>query len=126
VKEELIKQLTPVLISFIVSVITIVITTVGVVLRNYFKIKSDEVMHKLSQSQHEAEVKTALEVWHIVDEHFRVKDAIGDTIQLKIDMFNDLLLQKIPGLKQADIDYLRQTVAGEVNKFKEILKTDTL
>lgn len=38
----------------------------------------------------------------------------------KADEFDKLLLSKIPGLTQSDLDYLRQAVAGELNKHKNI------
>lgn len=119
-REELIKQLTPIIVSFIISVFTVVMTTVGVVVRKYFKLKAEEVLNMIAKSKHEAQFRTAMQVWAIVDEHFRVSKSIGDTIQLKINMFDDLLLKKIPSLQKADIDFLRQSVAGEVNRYKEL------
>jgi hypothetical protein len=115
---QLIPQLIPLLIAFIIGILTVIIKAVGDAIITLVQTKKEEVIQKILQGKHEQEVKTALEVWNIVDEHFRVSKAVGDTIQLKIAMFNYLLLKKIPGITQEQIDYLRQTVAGEVNKFK--------
>jgi hypothetical protein len=115
---QLIPQLIPLLIAFIIGILTVIIKAVGDAIITLVQTKKEEVIQKILQGKHEQEVKTALEVWNIVDEHFRVSKAVGDTIQLKIAMFNDLLLKKVPGITQEQIDYLRQTVAGEVNKFK--------
>lgn len=123
---DLINALTPVFIGFVVAVLAAVIKAVSTALIAYIEAKKEKVVNDIVKGKHEAQFKTAMEVWQIVDEHFRVSKAIGDTIQLKINMFNDLLLEKIPGLKQADIDYLRQTVAGEVNRYKAILETSNL
>lgn len=120
-KEQLISQIVPLLITFVIGVLVAVIKAVGDALLILIQTKKDEVVQKIIQGKHEQEVKTALEVWNIVDEHFRVNEVIGDKIQLKINMFNDLLLNRIPGLKQEDLDYLRQTIAGEVNKYKNTL-----
>lgn len=120
-KEQLISQIVPLLITFVIGVLVAIIKAVSDAVLVLIQTKKDEVVQKIVQGKHEQEVKTALEVWNIVDEHFRVNEVIGDKIQLKIEMFNELLLKQIPGLKQEDLDYLRQTIAGEVNKYKNTL-----
>jgi len=122
-KEQLLYQIIPLLITFVIGVLVVIIKAIGEALVALIQTKKDEVIHKILQGKHEQEIETALEVWNIVDEHFRVSKVIGDTIQLKMDMFNDLLLKRIPGLKQEDIDHLRQAIAGEVNKGKQALES---
>ncbi|SHI63732.1 hypothetical protein SAMN02745163_00535 [Clostridium cavendishii DSM 21758] len=123
-EEQLLNQIIPILITAIIGIIATVIKIVGDAVIELIKAKKEEATQKIIQGQHEKEVKTALEVWNIVEEHFRITEVIGDTIQLKIIMFNDLLLKKLPGLTQEQLDYLRQTIAGEFNKGKQILAED--
>ena len=59
------------------------------------------------------------QIWNIVDEHFRISKTIEDKIKSKADMFNNLILQHFPELTQNDIDSIRQSIAGEVNKDKQ-------
>jgi hypothetical protein len=60
----------------------------------------------------------AQKIWNIVDEQFRITQFVGDTIKAKRDMFNKKLLEKFPGLTQAEIDDVRQAIAGAVNQGK--------
>lgn len=117
-KEQLISQILPLLITCIVGIIAAVIKAVGDAVISLIEVKQKEAVARLGQAQYDNNVQTAYDIWGIVEEHFRVNKFIGSCIQLKIDMFNKLMLQKIPTLKQSDIDYLRQTVAGELNKGK--------
>ncbi|SHK32588.1 hypothetical protein SAMN02745163_03602 [Clostridium cavendishii DSM 21758] len=123
-EEQLLNQIVPILITTIVGIIATVIKIVGDAVIELIKTKKEETTQKIIQGNHEAQVKTALEVWNIVEEHFRINEVIGDTIQLKITMFNNLLLKKVPGLTQEQLDYLRQTIAGEFNKGKQALAED--
>ena len=68
----------------------------------------------------------ARSVWDRVEEDYRINDKIAATFNSKAEYFDKLLLDKFPSLSQQDLDELRQTVAGEVNKYKnDWLKCDT-
>jgi phage terminase Nu1 subunit (DNA packaging protein) len=60
----------------------------------------------------------AQKIWNIVDENFRITQFVGDTIKAKQDMFNKKLLDKFPELTQAEIDDVRQAIAGAANQGK--------
>lgn len=63
----------------------------------------------------------ALDIWNIVEEHFRLNEIIGDTVQAKITMFETLIKQKVPGITDAEIETIRQAIAGEFNKDKPLV-----
>lgn len=68
----------------------------------------------------------ARSVWDRVEEDYRINDKIISTFNNKAEYFDKLLLDKFPTLSQQDLDELRQTVAGEVNRYKnDWLKSDT-
>lgn len=68
----------------------------------------------------------ARSVWDRVEEDYRINDKIISTFNNKAEYFDKLLLDKFPTLSQQDLDELRQTVAGEVNRYKnDWLKCDT-
>lgn len=119
---ELINQIVPLLVTCILGVLAVVIKAVGDVAVKFFQAKRDEVIAKIGQIEYEKRIAVAMDVWGIVDEHFRLNDLIEHTIDDKANYFNDLLLERIPSLTQEDLDYLRQTIAGQVNAGKEVLK----
>jgi len=56
----------------------------------------------------------AKSVWNIVEENFR----LGDLENSKIVEFQTLITAKFPAITSAQIENLRQDIAGEVNKDK--------
>lgn len=48
-----------------------------------------------------------MDIWNVIEEHFRLNEIIGDTVQAKIVMFTSLIKQKIPGITDANIELLR-------------------
>lgn len=64
-------------------------------------------------------VTAAKQVWNIVEENFRITEAIKEKISSKADAFDKMLLAKFPELTQSDVAELRQSVAGEINTGKE-------
>lgn len=64
-------------------------------------------------------ITAAKMVWNVVEENFRITEAIKEKISSKADSFDQILLDKFPELTQNDAAELRQAVAGEINKGKE-------
>jgi hypothetical protein len=91
-----IAKVVPVVIEFIIS-------KVG--LTNYQKCKS-----------------VAWDIFNEVEEHFRLSDVVGDKVQAKILMFETLIKQKIPGITDEEIQSFRQSIAGEINKNKQVVQ----
>jgi hypothetical protein len=122
-KELLISQIAPILTTAIVSVLVFLIKKIGDAVLELLVTKKKEVELRIVSSGHEKELNTAKEVWNIVDEKFRITENCTSVLGSKVDEFNKLLLSKIPGLTQDDLNYLRQAVAGEINKYKNIEST---
>ncbi len=112
---EFLNQIIPLLITCIIGVLAVVINGIGDVAKKYILAKRDETIEKIGRVEYEKRISTALDIWGIVDEHFRINDLIEHTIDDKTNLFNRMLLDRIPSLTQEDIDYLRQTIAGQIN-----------
>lgn len=117
-KELLISQIAPIAATVIVSILVAIIKKIGDAVIELLVTKKKEVELRVISSGHEKELNTAKEVWHIIEEKFRITENAESLLGSKADEFDNLLLSKIPGLTQSDLDYLRQAVAGEVNKYK--------
>ena len=83
----------------------------------------DFVVAKIGLTKYQKSKLVAMDIWNVVEEHFRINQIIGDTVQAKITMFETLIKQKIPSITDADIELFRQAIAGEVNKIKPVLET---
>lgn len=124
-KELLINQIIPIFNAALVAALVVIIKQVGSAAIELFTVKKNESEQKIIASGHEKELNIAKEVWNIVEEKFRITDNAKTILGSKIEEFNSLLLNKIPGLNQSDIDDLRQAVAGEMNKYKDTTKLST-
>lgn len=125
-KEFLLSQIAPILATAIVAVLVAIIKKIGEKVIEFISIKSKEVEQRINASGHAEDLKKAKEVWNIVEEEFRITGTLSKIYNSKVDMFNNLLLQRVPGLSQQNLDDLRQAIAGEYNKGKEALTTNAV
>ncbi|WP_075810708.1 cobalt ABC transporter permease [Clostridium perfringens] len=124
--EKIIEPILTALTLGIVGVILAIIKSVGDVTIQYIAKKKEMVEQKLKLEQHEEEIKTAKQIWNIVEEKYRITDNIKYLAKSKADYFDKLLLEKIPYLTEEQVKMLRQAIAGEVNKGKVMLHEDSL
>ncbi|MCB2310632.1 hypothetical protein LGL55_05785 [Clostridium tagluense] len=81
----------------------------------------DFVVAKIGLTNYQKSKLIAMDIWNVTEEHFRLNKIIGDTVQAKVTMFTSLIKQKIPGITDAQIENLRQAVAGEFNRNKPLV-----
>ncbi|BDU93631.1 cobalt ABC transporter permease [Clostridium perfringens] len=98
--EKIIEPILTALTLGIVGVILAIIKSVGDVTIQYIAKKKEMVEQKLKLDQHEEEIKTAKQIWNIVEEKYRITDNIKDLAKSKADYFDKLLLEKIPYLTE--------------------------
>ena len=106
-KELLISQIAPITATAIVAILVAIIKNVGSAAIEVFAKKKEEIEQKIKTSGHESELNTAKEVWNIIEEKFRITENALVVLGSKSDMFDQLLLQKIPGLTQSNLNDLR-------------------
>ena len=124
-KELLISQIAPIAITAIVGILVKIIYAVGGAAIEVAVKKKEQIEQAIKASGHEEDLKTAKEAWNIIEEKFRITENAETLLSSKADEFNKLLLQKIPGISQQNIDDLRQAIAGEVNAGKEAILSQT-
>ena len=110
----------------ITGVLVAIIKSVGDVAIEYIAKKKEVVEQRLQLDKHVEEIETAKQVWNIVEEKYRITDNIENLAKSKADMFDKLLLEKIPYLTENEVKQLRQAIAGEINKGKALLNEDDL
>lgn len=123
-KELIISQIAPIAAIAIVAILIKIIYKVGESAIQLFLKLKEEVEQRIIASGHEAELKQAKEVWNIIEEKFRITENALVVLGSKADMFDQLLLKKIPGLTQQNLTDLRQAIAGEFNKGKAAVTQD--
>jgi len=104
---ELIKALEPVLLTFLTAAITYVLSKGS----KYISIKSGIENYERAKNY-------AVDVWHIVEEYYRLHPNEKIAVESKINMFECELRKKLPHITNDEIEHLRQAIAGEINKDK--------
>jgi predicted metal-dependent phosphoesterase TrpH len=117
-KELLISQIAPIAATAITAILVAIIKTIGGAAVEVLAKKKEQIEQAIKASGHKQDLQTAKEVWNIVEEKFRITEDAETLLSSKANEFNNLLLQKIPGLSQQNLDDLRQSIAGEVNAGK--------
>lgn len=120
----MLKQILSILEPTIISILGVVISSLGVIAVSYINAKKDAIIAKIGQDQYNHYIKVAEDVWNFVEEEFRINGTVGKAIDDKISLFDTELLKRIPGLTQDQINSLRQTIAGQVNKGREAILSE--
>ena len=125
--EQAITQIEGAVAVAVVAVLVAIIKSLGDVAVSYIKSKKglvekqkEKVVKETTAKERELLKALGKDVWNIVEEEFRTK--VSPIAESKIDMFNELLMQKVPNLTQEQINEVRHAIAGEVNKGKEAIK----
>lgn len=67
------------------------------------------------------------QIWREIDETFRISTTVEEKLKSKADAFEEKILTKFPELSKEDIDSLRQSIGGEINKDKQaVLDNSTI
>lgn len=123
-QETIINQVLPAIGVALTGVFVAIIRSVGNATVAYFSKKRELVNNQIKLEKYKEEINMAKQVWNIVEEKYRIADNLDKFITSKADDFDKLLLDKIPYLTKEQVAELRQTIAGEVNKGKEVLLKD--
>ncbi|WP_026883214.1 hypothetical protein [Clostridium akagii] len=115
---EIGTQVLPIITNSIISILGIIIAVICSYIINFIKLKNNQIIKDIGVSQYNSDKTLALDIWNIVEEYFRVNQSIENLIENKIKLFNNELKKKCPYLTQEQIDFLRQSIAGEFNKCK--------
>lgn len=117
----LINQIVPLLATCVAGVLTVIIKNIGNAAVKFIEAKRDAEIKRVGIEKYNNEKEVAKDVWNLVDEEFRITPTLTKTIESAQTMFREKMLKKLPGLSDDEIEHLRQTVAGEINKGKEAL-----
>ena len=103
-------------LTALVGVGVVVIKVLGDAAVKYISEKAAAVKAKAGADKWNHWMELARAAWNAVDEEFRITPTLESTISAKQKLFDEALKQAIPEITDAQIEQLRQAVAGEVNK----------
>lgn len=124
--EQIINGVMPAVTAALVGVIIVIIKNVGDALINLAEVKAKELGQKYKLDKYSELINTAKDIWNIVEEKYRITENVEKLVESKAEMFDRLLLKKIPTLSQEQLNEIRQALAGEFNKGKNALSEDDI
>ncbi|OAA95033.1 hypothetical protein [Clostridium coskatii] len=124
--QSIINGIVPIAVTVIVGVLVAVIKAIGDAIVVLVEKRKEEVIQKIRINRYNGCLQVAREVWRVVDEYFRINSNIKSTISNKQKKFEEEILKILPDLTATQIEQLRQSVAGEINKDKDkIVRNDS-
>ncbi|ADK15144.1 MULTISPECIES: hypothetical protein [Clostridium] len=124
--QSIINGIVPIAVTVIVGVLVAVIKAIGDAIVVLVEKRKEEVIQKIRINRYNGCLQVAREVWRVVDEYFRINSNIKSTISNKQKKFEEEILKILPDLTATQIEQLRQSVAGEINKDKDkIVQNDS-
>lgn len=83
--------------------------TVGI---TYIKKKKEALIKQIGVNQYNEDYKIAQDIYYIVEQQFRFTPQTGEE---KKKEFDKLLIEKVPGISQEELDHFRETICGKIN-----------
>ncbi|WP_368489341.1 hypothetical protein [Clostridium sp. BJN0013] len=106
------KELANIITSGILSILGALASygvTVGIA---YLKKKKESLVKQIEIDQYNKDYKIAQDIFYIAEQQFKFIPAAGEQ---KRKEFDKLLVEKIPGISQEEIDHFRETICGKIN-----------
>lgn len=114
--QEALNTIVTAALTALVGVGVVAIKVLGNAAEKYISEKAAAVKAKAGADKWNHWMNLARQTFAAVDEEFRITPTLESTISAKQKLFDEALKQAIPEITDAQIEQLRQAVAGEVNK----------
>lgn len=114
--QEALNTIETAALTALVGVGVVAIKALGDAAVKYITEKAATVKAKAGADKWNHWMDLARQTFAAVDEEFRITPTLESTITAKQKLFDEALKQAIPEITDAQIEQLRQAVAGEVNK----------
>ena len=120
-EQQIWSAIAPILVTAAVAVLTAVITAIGNATVAFIRQKRDALIRKIGSDEYDRDLEFASQAWKMVDEFFRITPSVEKTVESTFVKFKEYMLAKVPGLTDAQLEDLRQTIAGEINEGREAI-----
>jgi hypothetical protein len=89
------------------------LTSYGVAIGvTYLKKKKEALIKQIGIDQYNEDYKMAQDIYYIAEQQFKF---VPQASEQKKKEFDKLLVEKIPGISQEELDHFRETICGKVN-----------
>ena len=106
------NEIVQIITDALTNILGVVIIYLSTVVVQYFKQKRQALIKQMGNDQYNMYYNIAKSVFYAVEQEYRFMPKSGKE---KAERFNSLLMEKIPTLKQEDLDHFREAIVGEIN-----------
>lgn len=117
----LLNGVSTIAVQAILTILGLAVTYLITVVVSYLNKKKQAVIKQMGVDQYNANYNLSSKILLALEQQFKFIPSAG---ALKAAAFDKLLLNKVPGLTQDEIDHFRESVVGEFNT--QINKTNLL
>ena len=112
ITNSLLNQITSIGVQATVSILSLAGTALVGVVANYISKKKEVLIGQIGADNYNSTFNIAKGVFYAVEQEFKFIPAAAD---LKRQLFDKLLLSKVSGLTQDEINHFREAICGEIN-----------
>lgn len=106
------NQVMSIFVQAVLTILGVLISYMTTVAVSYLSKKKEALMKQMGTEQYNAIYNIAKGIYFAIEQQFKFIPVAGEQ---KRKAFDDMLLKKIPTLKQEDIDHFREGIVGEIN-----------
>ncbi|MBC2399509.1 hypothetical protein HGG79_17280 [Clostridium tetanomorphum] len=107
-----------IVVQAILSILGVVVTYAITILVSYLAKKKEAIIKQIGAEEYNIIYNISKSIFYAVEQQY--KNIPGAGIEKKV-IFDQLLKEKVPELKQEDLDHFREAIVGEINmKFNEL------
>lgn len=99
-------------VQAVLSILGVVATYLVAVVVSYVSKKREALIKQMGTEEYNTTYNIAKSIYYAVEQQFKLIPAAGEQ---KRKEFDNLLLEKIPTLTQAELDHFREAICGEIN-----------
>lgn len=96
----------------ILSILGLLVTYFVTVAVSYLKQKKEALIKQIGAEQYNSTYNIGKSVYYAVEQQFKFVPAAGVN---KRELFDKMLLEKIPSLQKEELDHFREAIVGEIN-----------
>ena len=110
--------------TVIAAVVLMIVKKIADYAVTYIKSNTEKIKKELNILKNDEALKEGKKIWWAIEENFRIGNDSKYSGESKAENFDAILKNKFPNMTKEDIETLRQSTAGQLNKGKTNLTDD--
>ena len=106
------SQVINIFVQAVLAILGVLVSYLTTIAVSYLTKKKEALIKQMGADHYNLTYNIAKSIFFAVEQQFKLMPKSG---KQKADMFNQMLLSKVPGLTQEEIEHFREAIVGEIN-----------